>query len=64
MFDDLWTAASAGTPVAYVASVGKSEFSGNAIAARPNVPADAEGVSECTVELALDGIPTKAAVTP
>jgi hypothetical protein len=64
LFDDIWTAADAGTPVAYEAKVGRSKFTGNAVAARPNVPADAEGVSECTVELALDGIPTKAAATP
>jgi hypothetical protein len=62
LFDALWTAADAGTPIAYVATVGKSIFTGDCVAARPNVPADAEGVSECSVEMALDGIPVKTAV--
>jgi hypothetical protein len=64
LFDDLWTAVDAGTPIAYVATVGKSKFTGTAIAARPNAPANADGVSECTVSMALNGIPVKAAVTP
>ena len=64
LFDSLWTAADAGTPVAYVLTVGKTNFSGNAVAARPNIPADAENPSECTVSMTLDGIPTKAAVPP
>lgn len=64
LFDDIWDAAEAGTPINYVATVGKSIFTGEAVAARPNVPADAEGVSECSVEMALNGIPVKTAVTP
>jgi hypothetical protein len=64
LFDDLWTATDAGTPIAYVATVGKSKFTGNAIAQRPNAPATADGVSESTVELALNGIPVKSATTP
>jgi hypothetical protein len=61
LFDDLWAATDAGTPIAYVATVGKSTFTGNAVAKRPNAPADAEGPSECSVELSLNGIPVKAA---
>lgn len=63
LFDDLWTAADAGTPVAYVASVGKSKFTGDCVAKRPNAPANADGVSECSVEMTISGIPVKSAVT-
>jgi hypothetical protein len=64
LFDTIWQAASDGTPIAYVAVVGSSQFSGNAVASRPNVPADAEGVSECSVDMSLDGIPVKSAYVP
>lgn len=60
LFDDLWTAAAAGTKVAYVAKVGKATFSGNAVAKRPSASGDAENPSETTVEMTLDGMPTKA----
>jgi hypothetical protein len=63
LFDDLWTAAAAGQKVAYVAKVGKSTFSGNAIAKRPSAQADAENPSETVVEMTLDGMPTKAAAS-
>lgn len=63
LFDDLWTATDAGTPIAYEAKVGNSKFTGNAVAKRPNAPANADGPSECSVEMALNGIPTKAAFT-
>lgn len=62
LFDDLWDAA--GQSIGYVAIAGSSTYTGQAIAVRPSVPAKAGEVSEVTVELALDGIPTKAAVTP
>jgi hypothetical protein len=62
LFDALWTAADAGTPVAYVLTVGKSKFTGNAVASRPNIPADAEAPSECSVSMTLNGIPVKSAV--
>lgn len=64
LFDDLWTAVEAGTEINYVATVGKSKFTGKCIAKRPNAPASADGVSECSVEMALNGMPVKAAVTP
>lgn len=64
LFDDLWTATDAGTPISYVATVGKSKFTGQCVAKRPNAPADAQGPSECSVEMALNGIPTKSATTP
>lgn len=60
LFDALWTAA--GSTIAYVATVGGSKFTGNAIAVRPSAIATAGEVSEFTVALTLDGIPTKAAV--
>lgn len=60
LFDDLWAAA--GTTITYVATVGGSTFSGNAIAVRPSAPATAGSVSEVQVALPLDGIPTKGAV--
>lgn len=63
LFDDLWAAADAGTPVTYEAHVGKSKFTGRCVAARPNIPADASNPSESTVSMKLDGIPTKAAAT-
>lgn len=64
LYDELWDAAEAGTPVAYVARVGKSTFSGNAVAARPNANATAGEVSEVSVEMSLDGMPTKGVYTP
>jgi hypothetical protein len=63
LFDDLWTAVDAGTEISYVATVGKSTFTGKSVAKRPNAPANADGVSECSVEMALNGIPVKAAKT-
>lgn len=60
LFDVLWNAA--GTTLAYVATVGGSTFSGNAISVRPSAPATAGSVSEVQVALPLDGIPTKGAV--
>jgi hypothetical protein len=63
LFDDLWDAAEAGTPVKYEVTVGKSKFAGECVASRPNVPANADGPSECSVSMRLNGIPTKTAVT-
>lgn len=60
LFDDLWDGA--GDPITYIATAGGSTFTGTAIAVRPSVPAEAGAVSEVSVELPLDGIPTKAAV--
>lgn len=59
LFDDLW--AGAGSSVAYVATVGGATFTGNAIAVRPSAPAKAGEISEVSVTLPLDGIPTKGA---
>jgi hypothetical protein len=61
LFDELWDAA--GDPIAYEAKAGGSVYSGTAIGVRPSVPAKAGEVSEVTVELPLDGIPSKAAAT-
>lgn len=61
LYDALWTAK--GTAVAYVASAGNSTYSGNAIAVRPGLPATAGSIVECSVELALDGMPTQGATT-
>jgi hypothetical protein len=61
LYDALWTAA--GTTIAYVATVGGATFTGNAIAVRPSAPPKAGEISEVTVELTLDGIPTKGAKT-
>lgn len=63
LFDDLWAATDAGTEVAYVATVGKSAFTGKCVAKRPNAPANADGVAECSVEMALNGIPVKSAAS-
>lgn len=60
----LWDAATAGTAVAYVATVGGKTYTGNAVAVRPGVMGEASAVSEFTVELPLDGIPTVGTVTP
>lgn len=62
LFQKLWDATEAGTPVAYIATVGASTFTGEAVAVRPNVPATAGEVSEVSVELPLDGIPVMAPV--
>jgi hypothetical protein len=62
LFDDLWSAAEDGDPVTYTATVGKSTFSGDAVAKRPNANATAGEVSEVSVSMSLDGMPTKAAV--
>jgi hypothetical protein len=61
LFDDLWTAADAGTPVKYEVTVGKSVFKGECVAARPNIPADASNPSESSVSMKLNGIPVKTA---
>lgn len=57
LFDTLW--AGANQTVAYVATVGNATFSGDAIAVRPSAPANAGAISEVSVTLPLDGIPTK-----
>ena len=57
LFDDLWSGA--GTTITYVATVGGATFTGNAIAVRPSAPAKAGEISEVSVTLPLDGIPTK-----
>jgi hypothetical protein len=62
LFDDLWAAADAGTPVKYEATVGKSVFKGECVASRPNIPADASNPSECSVSMKLNGIPVKSAI--
>ena len=59
LFDALWAAS--GSSVAYVATVGGSTYTGNAIAVRPGATAKAGEISEVSVELSLDGMPTKAA---
>jgi hypothetical protein len=64
LFTTLWAATEAGTPIAYIATVGGNTFTGNAVAVRPSVPAQAGEVSEVSVELPLDGIPTMAPVVP
>ena len=61
LYDSLWTAA--GTPVAYVATAGTTTFTGNAIAIKPGVPATAGSIVEVSVQLALDGMPTKGVVS-
>lgn len=62
LFDALWTAADAGTNVQYVATVGSSTFTGEAVPKRPNAAANAGEVSEVSVDLTLSGMPTKGAV--
>lgn len=57
LFDALWT--NAGKSIAFVVTVGTTTFTGKAIAVRPGANATAGEVSEVTVDLALDGIPTK-----
>ena len=64
LFDALWTAANAGTNITYIATVGASTFTGEAVPKRPNAAANAGEVSEVTVDMTLSGIPAKAAVTP
>lgn len=61
LFDELWDAA--GTNISYVAKAGTQTYTGEAVAVRPSVPAKAGEVSEVTVELPLDGIPSKADYT-
>ena len=60
LYDSLWTAK--GTAVAYVATAGNSTYTGTAIAVRPGLPATAGSIVECSVELALDGMPNQAPV--
>ena len=57
LFTDLWTAAEAGTPIAYVAKVGTKTFTGNAVAQRPGAAANAGEVSEVNVSMPLNGMP-------
>lgn len=59
LFDALWT--NAGKSIAYIAKIGDTTYSGNAIAVRPGANAEAGAVSEVSVTLNLDGIPTKGA---
>ena len=61
LFDALWSAADSGTNVQYVATVGASTFTGEAVAKRPNANANAGEVSEVTVDLSLSGMPVKGA---
>ena len=61
LYDSLWTAA--GTAVDYIATAGSATFTGKAIAIKPGVPATAGSIVEVSVELALDGMPAKGAVT-
>ena len=60
LYDALWTAK--GTAIAYVATAGNSTYTGTAIAVRPGLPATAGSIVECSVELALDGMPVQAPV--
>lgn len=64
LFDDLWAAVDAGTAVAYSAVVGSTTFAGNAVAVRPSIVGEAGAVSEFTVDLPLDGIPTPTPTIP
>ena len=61
LFDSLWTANK--TNVVYTVTAGASTFTGSAVANRPGVPASADAVVECSVELGLDGMPTMAPAT-
>jgi len=61
LFDSLWTAK--GTLVVYTVTAGASTFTGSAVATRPGVPASADAVVECSVELGLDGMPTQGSAT-
>ena len=54
----LWEAAN--TTIAYAATVGATTYSGNCIAVRPSATANAGEISEQSVTLPLDGIPTPA----
>lgn len=60
LYDALWTAK--GQQVNYVATAGNSTYTGVAIAVRPGLPATAGAIVECSVELALDGMPNQAPV--
>jgi hypothetical protein len=57
LFDALWDAS--GKPLDYIAKIGDSIYTGKAIAVRPGANAEAGAVSEVTVSMNLDGIPTK-----
>lgn len=57
LFDALWN--SAGESVDFVATIGTSTYTGKAVAVRPGANAEAGAVSEVTVDMALNGIPTK-----
>ena len=60
LFTALWTAASNGTNVSFVATDGNTTFTGEAVAARPGVNAVAGQVSEVNVQMTLNGIPVPA----
>ena len=60
LFTALWTAASNGTNVSFVATDGNTTFTGEAVAARPGVNAVAGQVSEVNVQMTLNGIPVAA----
>lgn len=62
LFEELWD--NAGTNLSFTAIAGTMQYAGHAVAVRPSVPAKAGEISEVTVELPLDGIPTKTSVTP
>ncbi len=57
----LWEAAN--TTIAYVATVGSTTYSGNCIAVRPSATANAGEISEQSVTLPLDGVPTTGAAS-
>ena len=60
LFSDLWAAAESGGNVAYVATVGNKTYTGECVAARPSPNAQAGEVSEVTVQMTLNGMPTMA----
>lgn len=64
LFTALWTAASDGSNVSFVATDGNTTFTGEAVASRPGVNAVAGQVSEVTVQMTLNGIPTPSTSEP
>ena len=58
LFTALWTAATDGSNVQFVATDGNTTFTGEAVASRPGVNAVAGQVSTVTVQMTLNGIPT------
>ena len=61
LFDTMWL--NHGKSIDFVAIAGLSKFSGKAIGVRPSVPANAGQVSEVTIEMDVDGLVVKTAVT-